>query len=67
MNPIDRFKQEENHDHFWIEDELLFQSYRTIRGLRYCYLFAVPGMPDEENCSDACLEYIKKQYEEAWT
>ena len=51
-----------NHHHFWIEDEILYESYQTIRGLRYRAIKQVPNMPDEDKCTDACLEYIAKEY-----
>ncbi len=57
MVPKDR-----KHDHYWIEDGVLFESYRTIRGLRYRRLKDVPGMPDEDNCSGECIVYINKEY-----
>ena len=50
------------HNHFWIEDEQLFESYRTIRGLRYRYRMDVPGMPDSDNCSNEELKYIEDTY-----
>lgn len=57
-----RITKKHNHDHFWIEDEVLYESYRTIRGLRYLPILEVKGMPDNENCNEACIIYIEKQY-----
>lgn len=54
--------KDEHHHHFWIENETLFESYTTIRGMRYRFRLDVPGMPDEEWCSVACINYIEKQY-----
>jgi hypothetical protein len=51
-----------NHDHFWIEDGILFETYKTIRGLRFRELKEVPGMPDEDKCSEECLKFIEKEY-----
>lgn len=51
-----------NHHHFWIEDEMLYETYKTIRGLRYMEKMAVPGMPNEQHCSEACMIYIAKEY-----
>lgn len=51
-----------NHDHFWIEDGILYESYNTIRGMRYMEVMEVHGMPDEEKCNDNCLTYIAKEY-----
>lgn len=54
--------KQHNHSHFWIENEILYESYETTRGIRYMKLFDVPGMPDEEKCSEACMKYIDKEY-----
>jgi hypothetical protein len=61
-NEPKRLTKSHNHDHFWIEDGELFKSYSTLRGLRYRHLLSVPGMPDEETCSDSCLKFIEKEY-----
>lgn len=54
--------KDSRHDHFWIEDEQLFESYSTIRGLRYRHRMEVKGMPDSDKCTDAMIKYIEKQY-----
>ena len=51
-----------DHDHFWIEDGVLYESYSTIRGMRYLKVMEVHGMPDEYYCSKDCLNYIAKEY-----
>tara|TARA_R110002126_G_scaffold39767_3_gene117637 strand:- start:722 stop:895 length:174 start_codon:yes stop_codon:yes gene_type:complete len=51
------------HSHFWIENGELYESYHTIRGLRYMYRFSVKGLPDTDKCSEAMLLYISKEYE----
>lgn len=56
--------KDENHHHYWIEYEVLYETYNTIRGLCYRELKDVEGMPDEEHCSEECLKYIQKQYYE---
>lgn len=48
--------------HFWIDTETLYETYTTIRGLRYAKIMDVPGMPDNDNCDEACIRYINKQY-----
>lgn len=55
-------QKKHNHDHFWIEDGVLYESYNTIRGLRYMEILKVPNMPDEEKVSEECLKYIEKEY-----
>jgi len=51
-----------NHDHLWIENETLYESYSTIRGLRYLELFKVKGMPDCKRCTESMINYIEKEY-----
>lgn len=46
----------QNHEHFWIEDNTVYESYRTIRGLRYMAVAEVI-MPDSDRLSD---DEIKK-------
>ena len=59
---IKQIPKKENHSHFFIDNEFLFESYNTIRGLRFLQVMPVLGMPNEKNCSDYCLFYIVKQY-----
>jgi hypothetical protein len=54
----------EKHSHFWIEDGELYESYNTIRGLRYMHICSVDGLPDTSNCPDDMLLYISKEYVE---
>ncbi|MCP1996636.1 hypothetical protein L1275_002431 [Flavobacterium sp. HSC-61S13] len=49
-----------NHDHFWIEDEILYESYRTIRGLRYRQIMEVLGLKNCERCSEEILQQLSK-------
>ena len=51
-----------NHSHFWIENGILHETYRTIRGLRYVEICEVPGLPDTENCPEDMLLYISKEF-----
>ncbi len=41
-----------NHDHYFVQSEQLFESYRTHRGLRSCFIKPVPGKPDSDNCDE---------------
>lgn len=50
------------HSHYWIEDGVLYESYYTIRGLRFLPLIDVPNMPDESKCSEECIKYITLEY-----
>jgi len=51
-----------NHDHFWIEGEMLYESYNTLRGLRFRESFEVPNMPDTEIVPDDMLKYIEAEF-----
>lgn len=51
-----------HHDHYWIEDGQLYESYNTLRGLRWRPILSVPGMPDCDKCTEAMLIYIEKEY-----
>lgn len=50
-----------NHDHFWIEDNILFESYKTIRGLRYRSIMEVM-LQDNDKLSESEIEFINKSY-----
>jgi len=50
------------HSHFWIENGELYESYHTIRGMRYRHRFSVAGLPDTNQCSEAMMLYISKEY-----
>lgn len=54
--------RDEKHDHFWIEDGELYESYRTIRGLRYRHRLSVPGMPDMDKVTESVLSVIEERY-----
>lgn len=54
--------KDKKHSHFWIEDGELYESYNTIRGLRYRHRFSVDGLPDTDKCSESMMLYIGKEY-----
>jgi hypothetical protein len=54
--------KDKRHSHFWIEDGELYESYNTIRGLRYRHRFSVDGLPDTNKCSESMMLYIGKEY-----
>lgn len=54
--------KDRNHHHYWIENENLYETYETIRGLRYRFIMPVPGMPDTEHCTDSMITYMEKEY-----
>ena len=51
-----------NHDHYWIDNGWLFESYKTIRGIRFTNILQVQGMNDMDRCNEACINYIEKEY-----
>ena len=62
MNEPKTLTKDRRHDHYWIENEVLFESYHTIRGLRYRGVMEVAGLKDTERCSEAMIIYIEKEY-----
>jgi len=64
MNNKNTFKipKHPNHDHYWIDDEVLYESYKTIRGLRYIPILEVFGMPNCEKCTNDMIVEIEKIY-----
>ena len=52
--------KDRNHDHFWIEDEKLFESYNTIRGMRYRYIADAVGFENCDNCTEKTIQEISK-------
>lgn len=51
--------RDRRHDHFWIEDGELYESYRTIRGLRWRHRLAVPGFPDCDKLEESQVAFIE--------
>lgn len=51
-----------NHDHFWIEEGILYESYNTIRGMRFMSVMEVGDIADTERVDDYTLEVIAKEY-----
>lgn len=52
----------ENHDHFWIEDGVLFETYNSELGQTFRYRMAVPLMGDNDRLSDADIFYIETHF-----
>ena len=51
-----------NHSHYWVQEEQLFESYNTLRGLRYLLVCNVTGIQDCERCSDDMIKYIESEF-----
>lgn len=54
--------KDRKHNHYWIEDGILFETYQTIRGLRYRSLLEVPNESDNDKLSADDITRIEKQY-----
>lgn len=48
-----------NHIHFWIENNVVYESYNTLRGLRYRELIGLDfNYPDHEKLSDSMIIFL---------
>jgi hypothetical protein len=54
--------RDDKHDHFWIEDGELYESYRTLRGLRWRHRLSVPETSDSERCSEDEIAKIEASF-----
>jgi hypothetical protein len=46
--------RDKSHDHYWVSSGVLFESYSTIRGLRYRAIDKVK-LPDCDRCTDEMI------------
>jgi len=53
--------KDKNHSHFWIESNKLYESYKTIRGLRY-RLKGNINLPDTACCSGNILTRVDRAF-----
>ena len=54
--------RDNNHSHFWIKDGELFESYNTLRGMRFRHRLSVNGLPDTDKCQEDMIGYIEAEY-----
>lgn len=48
-----------NHDYFWTENNVIYESYNTIRGLRYRELIQLDFYyPDHDKLSESQVEFL---------
>ncbi len=52
--------KDRKHHHYWIEDGILFETYQTIRGLRYRSILEVPDESDNDKLSADEITAIEK-------
>lgn len=50
-----------HHNHFWISSGILYESYNTLRGLRYCIITKI-NMPDNDDVSEELIKQIEEDY-----
>jgi len=62
---VPTLRRDRKHDHFWIDDGELYESYRTIRGLRYRHHLSVPGLPDMDAVPEAVIKEIEARFRPA--
>jgi len=48
-----------NHNHFWTEDNVVYESYKTIRGLRWRAIVELDfKYPDHEKLSESMVTFL---------
>jgi len=48
-----------NHDHFWTENNIVYESYKTIRGLRFMEVAKLNfNYPDHEKLTDSMVLFL---------
>lgn len=48
-----------NHDHFWCENNIIYESYNTIRGLRFRQLIELNfNYPDKERLTETMIIFL---------
>lgn len=53
-----------NHDHFWTDNKIVYESYRTIRGLRFRQIAVLWFFyPDHNKLTDPMIKYLNKRFE----
>ena len=53
-----------NHSHFWTENKIVYESYNTIRGLRFRQIAVLWFFyPDHKKLTDPMIDYINKRFE----
>lgn len=53
-----------NHDHFWTENKIVYESYRTIRGLRFRQIAELHFYyPDHQILTQPMIDYLNKRFE----
>ncbi|RUT68671.1 hypothetical protein D0817_20130 [Flavobacterium cupreum] len=54
----------QNHSHFWTENKIVYESYNTIRGLRFREVAILWFFyPDHQKLTQPMLNYLNKRFE----
>ncbi|AUC13816.1 hypothetical protein BTO06_01025 [Tenacibaculum sp. SZ-18] len=57
MSNMLQHKKSKRHDHFWIDNNFLFESYKTIRGLRFRQVMQLK-YPNRDKLSELDVKII---------
>lgn len=51
----------QNHSHFWTENRIVYESYSTIRGMRFRQLVELPFYyPNHSKLTDLMVDYLNR-------
>ena len=52
-------KKSNNHDHFWTDKNIVYESYKTIRGLRFRRITILDfNYPNHEKLTDSMVLFL---------
>lgn len=53
-----------NHSHFWTENRIVYESYNTIRGMRFRQIIELPFYyPNHLKLTDMMIQYLNRCFE----
>lgn len=53
-----------NHSHFWTENKIVYESYNTIRGLRFMQIAELWFFyPDHNILTQPMIDYLNRRFE----
>lgn len=58
-----KLHKDKNHSHYWTESCVVYESYSTIRGIRYRAL-GIVLFPDVERLSEEQIKSVEEQLNE---
>lgn len=52
-------RKSHNHDHFWTENNIVYESYKTLRGMRYMEIVILEfNYPDKDNLTESDVSFL---------